>query len=109
MKKILLILALCALSFQACLAAPSNNQVTVTSSAAAIVTPITPTLNQVGWLIRNTDASNSIYIGFNSNVSSSTGYLLKAGEAISLPAQQIIYGIAASSSVVICYISVTTN
>lgn len=55
--------------------------------------------------VRNTDTLISVYVGV-AGVTSSTGYLLKAGESLTLQTSALIAGVAASGSPVVCYLEV---
>lgn len=55
--------------------------------------------------MRNTDASISVYLGAT-GVTTSTGYLVKAGESLTLTTTATIAGVAASGSPVVCYVEV---
>ena len=78
-------------------------QKTVTTSATNVLPTIYP--GQRGWILRNTDATNPIYIGADASTTSSTGFLVKAGETISLPLKTGLWMISTGGSVNICWIA----
>lgn len=78
----------------------ANGQVTAGSASAALVA-VNPTRRSV--VIRNTDGANSAYIG-TGTVSSGNGFLLKAGESLSLDTTAAINCIRDSSDVVLAYL-----
>ncbi len=81
--------------------------VTVSTSATVI---LAESPSRRGFIIRNTDASVSIYWGNSTVTASSTkkGLELKAGESISVTRiRSAIYGIVASGTVAVCVIEVT--
>ena len=53
--------------------------------------------------IRNMDSSISVYIGAGT-VSSSNGFLLKAGESVSVDTTAAVNGIAASGTPSVCFL-----
>ena len=78
-----------------------NNQATVGAAATQILGPRNTRRSVT---IRNTHASASCYIG-QAGVSATNGFLLKAGESISVDSVAVIYGIRADSTdVLICYL-----
>lgn len=78
------------------MASASSVATTVTTAATLITTTVGG--NDVT-MLRNNDATITVYLG-GSNVSSSNGFPLKAGEVMNLPTGPVeIYGIAASSTV----------
>ena len=81
-------------------------QVSVPITATRIIFA-TQSPNQRGWLIRNTDAANSIYIGRDNTVSATTGFLVKAGETLSVPTQADVWAIAITAPVTVCWLSAT--
>ncbi len=81
----------------------SNAQVVVSNSAATIVVPANAT--QRSAVLRNTDATITMYVG-GSSVTSATGMPLKAGESIAIDTTAAIYCRAASGSPVAAYIQV---
>ena len=74
----------------------TNGQQPLTTTARQIVSA--GTSRQRCAIVRNQDATISIYIGYNANVSSTTGILLKAGESITINTRAAIYGVAASGA-----------
>lgn len=68
------------------------------STTAAEVLPASLVRRSV--LLRNTDASISIYVGVL-GVTSSTGFVVKAGETLSLNTRAAIYAVAASGTPVV--------
>jgi hypothetical protein len=56
--------------------------------------------------VKNTDAAISVYLGVDNNVSSSTGHLLKAGEAFGFGDNYTgpIHAIAASGTPTVTYV-----
>ena len=88
----------------------SSAQVAVASNAA---TEICEGLDSAGTSIdiRNTDAAITVYLG-GSAVTVDTGMPLKAGESISLVlrgSSDALYGLAASSTVVVALLRVGRN
>jgi hypothetical protein len=78
-----------------------NNQATAGSASGQIV-GARDTRRSV--TVRNTHGTDSCYIG-QSGVSSSNGFLLKAGESISIDSTAAVHGIrAGSTNVTICYL-----
>lgn len=67
------------------------------STTAAEVTPISGNARQRAVIIRNHDASISVYIG-NPGVTSATGILLKAGETITINTRGAVSAVAASGT-----------
>lgn len=65
------------------------------STSASLISAASTTRHAI--LIRNVDATISVYVGV-SGVSSTTGFLLKAGESVSIYSTAAIYGIAASAA-----------
>lgn len=53
-------------------------------------------------LVTNTDATNAVFLGATSAVTTSTGHKLAAGASISIPMSRDVYGITASATVVVC-------
>lgn len=66
------------------------------STTAELVVPAVQVYQTI--LIRNLDATISIYVGFTSGVSSTTGMLLKASESIEIRTKSTVYAIAASGT-----------
>lgn len=72
----------------------ANSQVATSTSAATLVIA-RPT--RVGCLVKNTDATITVYIG-KATVTSANGMPLKAGESVVVTAQTLIQVIAASGT-----------
>jgi len=72
----------------------------VTAGSAATLVVARPTRRSV--LIRNTDATDSVYIG-PATVSSSNGMLLKAGEAVAVSWVGLIQVVAAANTPVVAF------
>lgn len=53
--------------------------------------------------IKNTDAAITVYYGFTSAVTSTTGFPLKAGESQSIDSQRAIFMVSASGTPTIAY------
>jgi hypothetical protein len=60
-----------------------------------------------GVIVKNHDASIAVYIGFDSGISSTTGFLLAAGESRLIPASVLgsLWAVAASGTPVISYLA----
>lgn len=80
----------------------AENQVSVAASATQIVST---RATRRGVIIKNTDASATIYLG-GATVTTSTGHALAAGEAITIPTTIAVYGIVASSTATATYLEV---
>ena len=80
----------------------ANGQVTATSTSGAVVAA-RATRRSV--LIRNTDASNSAYVG-TGTVTAGNGFLLKAGESISIETVAVVNCLRATADVVLAYMEV---
>lgn len=90
-----------------------GKNVTVTTTAGIVITGADTagedTTDAKGVLIKNTHASITIYIG-GSDVDSTHGYPVLAGEALPLGgvgAGDLLYAVAASSTVVVAILEVT--
>jgi hypothetical protein len=75
----------------------ANSQVTATGTAGTL---IIARATRVGCLIKNTDASITVYIGA-ATVTAANGMPLKAGESVVVSAQTLIQVISASGSPVV--------
>lgn len=100
LQRLALALALCA----ALLAAPADGaalgrRVTVAATATLISQASTTNATSITVLVRNTDASVSMYLG-SSTVTTGTGFELLAGASISitLTGVEALYAIVASST-----------
>lgn len=82
--------------------APSfaNNQVTAGVASAQVVAA---RATRRAVLIRNTDAANSAYVG-TGVVTSGNGFLLKAGESISIETTAAVNAIRATADVLLAYL-----
>lgn len=76
-----------------------NNQVTAATSAKTLVIA---RLTRRAVTFRNLDATISVYIG-NATVTSTNGFLLKAGESVTWNVTGLVQVIAASGSPVVAY------
>lgn len=92
-----LVLVACALPASATL---TGRRVTATGTAAVVSGPPAANQSSLVVFIRNTDSTNSIYLGA-AGVTSGTGFELVAGAAVSviLTADDVVYGITGGSSV----------
>lgn len=102
MKTLLVLLLLTASAF----AEPgaltgTNNQQPLTTTARQIVSA--GNSRQRAAVVRNMDTTISIYWGYNADVTSTTGFLIKAGESVTINTRAAIYGVAASGAPVACY------
>lgn len=86
---------------QACAATITSGQATL-STAASQVVALSTTRRSI--VIRNNDASISIYVGVT-GVTSSTGVLVKAGESISINTTAAIFAVAASATPTVSYLA----
>lgn len=82
--------------------AVTSAQVTVTTSAVALSSAETDSRGGESVAVKNTDATNAVYVGGTSGVTTSTGYKLGAGEvlALDLDMGESLYAISAGSVVV---------
>jgi len=82
--------------------AVTSAQVTVTTSAVALSAAETDSRGGESVAVKNTDASNAVYLGGSSSVTTGTGYKLGAGEVLSvdLDMGESLYAISAGSVVV---------
>lgn len=80
-------------------------QATVTTTATDVLPATAAYPAQRGWIIRNMDATNPIYIGRDATDSSSTGFILKPGESITIGSQHSIWMISTGDSVTICWLA----
>lgn len=104
MKTLLVLLLLTASAF----AEPgaltgTNGQQPLSTTARQIVSA--GNSRQRAAIVRNLDATISIYVGYNSDVSSTTGFLIKAGESLTLNTRAALYGVAASGTPTAGYIT----
>lgn len=81
--------------------AVTSAQVTVTTSAVALSAAETDNRGGESVLVKNTDATNPVYLGA-SGVTTGTGYKLAAGEAVSfdLDMGEALYAVSGGSVVV---------
>jgi hypothetical protein len=82
----------------------TTGQATVTTTASKVIAAQAYP-GQRGFVIRNLDATNPIYIGHTSTVSSTTGWVIKAGESFTVPVQCDIWAISTGASVTINWIA----
>lgn len=80
-------------------------QATVTTTATNVLPATAAFPAQRGWIIRNMDATNPIYIGRDATDSSSTGFIIKPGESLTLGSQHSIWMISTGGSVTICWLA----
>lgn len=80
----------------------ANGQVTAGAASGAVVAARAARRSV---LIRNTDGANSAYVG-GGVVSSITGFLLKAGESITIETTAAVNAIRATADVVLAYMEV---
>jgi hypothetical protein len=82
--------------------APSfaNGQVTAGAASAQVVAA---RATRRAVLIRNTDAANSAYVGGGA-VTSGNGFLLKAGESVTIETTAAVNAIRATADVVLAYV-----
>ena len=82
--------------------APSRNGQATAGSSATLIVQARDTRR--GVLIRNMHATESVWIG-STGLTSANGYLLKAGEPISLDGNRSVYALRyASTDVPLCWI-----
>lgn len=81
----------------------TNGQQPLTTTARQIVSA--GNSRQRAAIVRNIDATISIYVGYNADVSSTTGMLLKAGESFTFNTRAAIYGVAASGTPTAAYVT----
>lgn len=78
----------------------ANNQVTAGAASAQVVAA---RATRRAVLIRNLDAANSAYVG-GGTVTSGNGFLLKAGESISIETTAAVNAIRATADVLLAYV-----
>jgi hypothetical protein len=81
----------------------THNQVATSTTAAAVIAADS-TRRRRTILIRNLDASVSVYIG-GSTVTTSNGMLIKAGESITISTSATVYAVAASGTPSVAYLA----
>lgn len=69
-----------------------------TALATSAAEEIAARVNRREVIIKNIDSTITTYVGFDSNLTTSNGMELLAGESISLKTNAAIYGIAASGT-----------
>jgi hypothetical protein len=80
----------------------ATGQASVTSSPQIIVPE---NLSRAGVLITNTDSTNPIYVG-NADVTALTGEYVFAGNSISIPVTNEVWGVTSGPAVLITYMEV---
>lgn len=79
----------------------ATGQVALSTSAASVVAANS---SRHAVTVKNIDASISIYVGV-AGVTSSTGYLLKAGESVRIQTGAAVFAVAASGTPVVVFVS----
>lgn len=82
-----------------------TGQATVTTSATDVLPATKGYPQQRGWIIRNMDSANPIYIGRDNTLTTGNGFILKAGETITIGAQCNVWMISTGGSVTICWLA----
>lgn len=83
--------------------AAAYNNVSIGTSAALIVAA---SKLRAGVIVQNAHASNDLYIGSDSDVTTSNGLKVAAGESILLPTRAVVYGVASGASTDVRYFGV---
>lgn len=86
---------------------PGVGTVTTATQTVATLIPSVKDFIHRGWVIRNLDAANPIYVGKDATVSSTTGFPIKAGEVFTFPTQKPVWLIATGGSVNIAWLAMT--
>ena len=83
---------------------PSYGQATVGLTARKIISSPLSTRGKL--YIKNMDSASRIFLGFDSNVTTSNGYLVKAGdeEIFDISDSIDVYGVSATANISVCYI-----
>lgn len=84
----------------------ATGQKTVSTAAVQMVTASTKA--KIGIRIKNTHASNILYVGFSSAVTSGNGYLVAAGDEVHVPVSnaRLIWLIASASGTVASFMAI---
>jgi len=79
----------------------ATGQVTMTAATATVIAAARVTRQRA--IVRNLDATNSIYLGFSAAVTAANGFLVKAGESIEVATATAIYGFQAAATPAVAY------
>lgn len=74
-------------------------------TSAAVISAASRYRDQ-GILVQNAHASNILYVGTDSSVTTSNGLKIGAGESLLIPGNDVVYGIASGASTDVRFMAV---